>query len=65
MLVIHFHLIKEYGRLFTFGSNRYGQLGVGDCKKRAGLNQVGGPLVGHYVTNASCGDTFTICSTSG
>jgi hypothetical protein len=30
-----------------------------------GLNLVGGVLVGKNVTNAACGDTFTICCTSG
>jgi hypothetical protein len=39
-------------------------LGVGHAKKRLGLNLVGGALVGHNVTNVSCGDTFTICATS-
>jgi NIMA (never in mitosis gene a)-related kinase len=57
--------ILDSGRLFTFGSNKYGQLGLGDFKKHHGANLIVGPLVGHYVTNAACGDSFTICSTSG
>lgn len=61
----HTAVIDIFGRLFTFGSNKYGQLGVGDSKNRSALNLVLGPLAGHCVTNATCGDTFTICSTSG
>lgn len=60
----HSAIIDIYGRLFTFGNNKYGQLGVGDTKLRPGLNQIAGLLSGHLVTNAACGDTFTICSTS-
>lgn len=58
-------LTKDFGRLFTFGSNKHGQLGVGDSKRRSGVNLVSGTLAGHCVTKATCGDTFTICSTSG
>ena len=59
----HTAIIDISGRLFTFGSNKYGQLGTGDTKARSGLNLVRGSLSGHFVTNAACGDTFTICST--
>ena len=61
----HFEIYLDFGRLFTFGSNKFGQLGVGDYKIHSGLNLVAGPLVGFHVTNAACGDTFTVCSTSG
>ena len=61
----HTAVVDSYGRLFTFGSNKFGQLGVGHTKDRVGLNLVGGVLVGKIVTNAACGDTFTICCTSG
>ncbi|RNA10655.1 serine threonine- kinase Nek9 [Brachionus plicatilis] len=60
----HTAFIDIYGRLFTFGSNNHGQLGLGDTKSRVGPNQVCGPLSGHFVTHAACGDTFSICSTS-
>ncbi len=50
--------------MFSFGSNKFGQLGVGDFRERAGLNTVGSNLLGLNVTNVACGDSFTICSTS-
>lgn len=58
-------VLKGFGRIFTFGSNQFGQLGVGHTRVRTGLNLVGGVLVGHNVINAACGDSFTVCATSG
>jgi len=65
LLVFIKFLLTDYGRLFTFGNNRNGELGLNDFKKHIGLNLVSGPLNGHNVINAACGDTFTICATSG
>ena len=48
-----------------FGSNQYGQLGVGDCKGRSGVCEVKGMLTGKHVVSASCGDGFTIIATTG
>ncbi|XP_067833249.1 serine/threonine-protein kinase Nek9-like, partial [Heptranchias perlo] len=59
----HTASIDERGRLLTFGCNKYGQLGVGDYKKRDGINVLLGPLGGKQVTRVSCGDGFTIAST--
>ena len=42
---------KGFGRLFSFGSNKYGQLGVGDFRERAGLNLIQSNLLGKNVTN--------------
>ncbi|KAM4898748.1 serine/threonine-protein kinase Nek9 isoform 3-T3 [Sylvia borin] len=53
----------ERGRLLTFGSNKCGQLGVGDYKKHLGINLLGGPLGGKQVIRVSCGDEFTIAAT--
>ncbi|XP_029454267.1 serine/threonine-protein kinase Nek9 isoform X2 [Rhinatrema bivittatum] len=59
----HTAAIDERGRLLTFGSNKCGQLGIGDYKKRLGINLLGGPLGGKQVTRVSCGDEFTIAAT--
>ncbi|XP_066483461.1 serine/threonine-protein kinase Nek9 isoform X2 [Tiliqua scincoides] len=60
----HTAAIDERGRLLTFGSNKCGQLGVGDYKKRLGINLLGGPLGGKQVIRVSCGDEFTIAATN-
>uniref|UniRef100_A0A8D0HE58 non-specific serine/threonine protein kinase n=1 Tax=Sphenodon punctatus TaxID=8508 RepID=A0A8D0HE58_SPHPU len=59
----HTAAIDERGRLLTFGSNKCGQLGVGNYKKRMGINLLGGPLGGKQVIRVSCGDEFTIAAT--
>ncbi|XP_053132493.1 serine/threonine-protein kinase Nek9 isoform X2 [Hemicordylus capensis] len=59
----HTAAIDERGRLLTFGSNKCGQLGVGDYKKHMGINLLGGPLGGKQVIRVSCGDEFTIAAT--
>ena len=33
-------LFSDYGHLFMFGSNRFGQLGVGDYKARTGVTML-------------------------
>ncbi|XP_013917019.1 PREDICTED: serine/threonine-protein kinase Nek9 [Thamnophis sirtalis] len=59
----HTAAIDERCRLLTFGSNKCGQLGVGDYKKHVGINLLGGPLGGKQVIRVSCGDEFTIAAT--
>lgn len=54
-----------YGHLFTFGSNKYGQLGVGDFRRRKGICRVGGGLTGKVVDTVTCGDGFTVASING
>ena len=54
-----------YGHLLTFGSNKFGQLGVGDFKERLGVNLITGALTGKRVTKVSCGDGFMVIATSG
>lgn len=51
--------------MLTFGCNKCGQLGVGNYKKRLGINLLGGPLGGKQVIRVSCGDEFTIAATDG
>ncbi|XP_030855681.1 serine/threonine-protein kinase Nek9 isoform X2 [Strongylocentrotus purpuratus] len=60
----HSATIDNFGRLIMFGSNQYGQLGVGDCKGRSGICEVKGFLTGKHVVTASCGDGFTIIATT-
>lgn len=58
-------LFSVYGHLFTFGSNKYGQLGVGDFRRRKGICRVGGGLTGKVVDTVTCGDGFTVASING
>lgn len=60
-----FDLFTAYGRLITVGSNRFGQLGVGDFKPRAGPSIIGGEMVGKKIVHAACGDDFTVVATAG
>lgn len=57
--------IIAYGRLITVGSNKFGQLGLGDFKPRAGPCVVKGEMVGKRVVHAACGDDFTVVATTG
>jgi len=67
LFIITVYLISysAYGYLLTFGSNKYGQLGVGDYRARKGICSVGGVLVGQRVTKVACGDSFTVAATAG
>lgn len=62
---IHSLFFSVYGHLFTFGSNKYGQLGVGDFRRRKGICRVGGGLTGKVVDTVTCGDGFTVASING
>jgi len=59
----HSTALDEYGRLLTFGSNKYGQLGVGDYKARLNPSLVRGALTGKEVVLCACGDGFTVAAT--
>ncbi|XP_031436432.1 serine/threonine-protein kinase Nek9 isoform X2 [Clupea harengus] len=59
----HTAAIDERGRLMTFGSNKYGQLGVKDFKKHQGVQLLVGPFGGKGITKVSCGDGFTVAAT--
>lgn len=59
----HSAAIDEFGRLLTFGSNKYGQLGVRDNKPRDNPCLVRGDLNGKIVMLCSCGDGFTVAAT--
>ena len=48
-----------------FGSNKFGQLGLGDFKIRSGVCRVGGVLAGQRVEQLACGDSFTVVATNG
>lgn len=62
---ILFDFFAAYGRLITVGSNKFGQLGVGDFKPRAGPCVIGGEMVGKRIVHAACGDDFTVVATAG
>lgn len=47
------------------GSNKFGQLGLGDFKPRTGPCVVGGEMVGKRIVQAACGDDFTVVATAG
>ena len=59
----HSAALDEYGRLLTFGGNKYGQLGIGDYKRRTSPVLVRGALTGKEVVSCSCGDGFTVAAT--
>ncbi|XP_060069030.1 serine/threonine-protein kinase Nek9-like [Ylistrum balloti] len=56
--------VDLYGKVYTFGSNKYGQLGVGDFKKKSGICRVAGALTGKRVINVTCGSYFTVAATN-
>ncbi|XP_066280526.1 serine/threonine-protein kinase Nek9-like isoform X2 [Branchiostoma lanceolatum] len=60
----HSAAIDVHGLLITFGSNKFGQLGVGDFKPRRSINVLRGSLMGRQVRRVSCGDGFTVAATS-
>ena len=60
----HSAVIDEFGRLLTFGSNKYGELGVGDYHHRNSPSLVTGLLIGKEVTICNCGDNFTVVATA-
>jgi len=60
----HSAVIDAFGRLITVGSNKFGQLGVGDFKTRTGPCVIGGEMVGKRIVQAACGDDFTVVATA-
>ncbi|KAK3093484.1 hypothetical protein FSP39_016296 [Pinctada imbricata] len=60
----HSAVINAYGHLYTFGSNKYGQLGLSDFRRKHGINRVAGVLSGKRIENVACGDGFTVASTN-
>lgn len=58
-------MFLDYGQLLTFGCNKYGQLGLGDFRIHPHINTVAGILAGRKVSHVSCGENFTVISTTG
>lgn len=60
----HSACITDQGEVFIWGRGEYGRLGLGDrsgCSKLRPLRVDG--LLGHVVTEVSCGGTHTLCLT--
>lgn len=55
-------LAPESNEVLTFGSNQFGQLGVGTADGERRVERLTG--LGH-VTHIACGDTFTAIANSG
>ncbi|XP_012562539.1 serine/threonine-protein kinase Nek9 [Hydra vulgaris] len=60
----HSAVVDEFGRLLTFGSNTFGELGLGDYQSRNFPSLVSGLLNGKEVTICNCGDNFTVVATA-
>ncbi|XP_052769678.1 serine/threonine-protein kinase Nek9-like isoform X2 [Mya arenaria] len=60
----HSAVIDICGHLHTFGCNKNGQLGSGDFKSHSGICRVSNALANHRVEKVTCGDGFTVASTS-
>uniref|UniRef100_UPI00358F99BD serine/threonine-protein kinase Nek9 isoform X1 n=2 Tax=Myxine glutinosa TaxID=7769 RepID=UPI00358F99BD len=56
----HSAAFDVYGRLYMFGDNSQGQIGMGHCRKLRGIIRHRGTLVGKIISRLSCGDGFTI-----
>lgn len=57
----HTALLTQNGEVFTFGSNVYGQLGVGDVLLRGGPTRVNLPC---HAQAVACGSNHTVVLTS-
>ena len=55
-------IILATGLVYTFGSNTYGQLGIGNSDPTRNVSLVDSL---ENVINVSCGDTFTVAVTKG
>ena len=60
----HTAAVDIFGHLYMFGSNRHGQLGLGDTKRHSEIKRVGGVFVGKMVENVACGDSYTVVNTN-
>ncbi|XP_065832874.1 serine/threonine-protein kinase Nek9-like isoform X2 [Oscarella lobularis] len=58
----HSAVINDAGCLILFGSNEYGQLGVGDFRRRQSPVLVKGKLLRKRIAKVACGDGFTVAS---
>ena len=53
---------SDNGHVYTFGSNQYGQLGIGNCDITRNVCHV--PSLTDVI-RVTCGDTFTVAVTKG
>ena len=52
--------VDDKGLIWTWGQNKMGELGLGDCDPRLHPFPVLN-LKGKFVTNVCCGDDFVMC----
>jgi len=60
----HSVAISDKGKAFTWGRNKFGQLGTGDEQSRNAPTPVTGPLAKEVVVAAACGKTHTVFVTA-
>ena len=58
------YYVLVYGLLLTVGDNSYGQLGLGDYKRREVPCVVKNNISGDLVLQAACGDGYTVVATA-
>ncbi|KAL9654223.1 hypothetical protein ABK040_010256 [Willaertia magna] len=56
----HTLCLSEEGRIFSFGNNKFGQLGTGDSMDRYYASPIT-KLLRHKIEKISCGSCFSIC----
>nr|AKN21710.1 NEK8-1 [Schmidtea mediterranea] len=60
----HTAVLDIYNKLYIFGDNSYGQIGLGHTKTHKDVNKSSKVFAGKKIEKISCGDYFTIVSTT-
>ena len=56
--------VTEDGRVYAWGANDKGQLGLGDTRDRTRPELIAGSLAKHEVTQVSCGQEHAVAVTT-